>query len=212
LSGENPHIDQPYSSESQDMSHPIQCQCGALTGEVGKPHAAIHAVCYCKDCRAYAIHLGKGDSVLDALGGTDVVATQARYVTITRGIENLACMSLSSKGALRWYAKCCNTPIANTSRDWRMPFVGLVHTGLKKPLERSFPAVQMHLNTGSAKGTPPAMGWSKVTAMLGFMPKLLLARFTGSYRRTPFFTASGAPRVEVEVLSREQREAAKSAA
>lgn len=195
------------------MSHPIQCQCGSLTGEVSNTNAAVRAVCYCKDCRAYAIHLGKEEEVLDALGGTDVVATQARDVALTGGVENLACLSLSSRGTLRWYAKCCNTPIANTSRDWRLPYVGLVHTCLTKPLERSFPVVQMHVNTRSAKGTPPpSMWWRKLTALLGFMPKLLFARLTGSYRRTPFFTPGGAPRVEVKVLSREQRDAAKRSA
>jgi hypothetical protein len=172
-------------------------------------------VCYCKDCRAYAYHLGKAQAVLDELGGTEVVATQAQYVVFTGGVQNLACMSLSEKGLLRWYAECCHTPIANTPRNWRLPYVGLVHNCLRNgmmPLERSFPRVQMHVNTDSAKGKPPSMQWSQATALLGFMPKLLFAAVVGSYRHTPFFTPSGSPIVAVKVLSSAEREKAMNAA
>ena len=134
------------------------------------------------------------------------------HVALTSGIQNLACMSLSGKGVLRWYAKCCDTPIANTPRDWRLPYVGLIHSCLKKPLESSFPRVQMYVNTKSAKGKPPSMRWSQITTLLGFMPKLLFARVAGTYEHTPFFSSSGAPIVEVKVLSRAEREKAESAA
>ena len=194
------------------MNHQIQCRCGAFSGQISNTHLAIRAVCYCKDCRTYAVHLGRPQAILDEIGGTDVVATQARHVALTGGIEHLACLSLSEKGLLRWYAKCCNTPIANTPRDWRVPYVGLVHSGLKKPLESSFPRVQMHVNTRSAKGTPPSMRWSQITALLGFLPTILFARVAGTYRRTPFFSPSGVPIVEVEVLSDTEREIARRAA
>jgi hypothetical protein len=69
----------------------------------------------------------------------------------------------------------------------------------------------MHLETSSAKGTPPRMRWSLLKALLGFMPRIAAARFTGSYRRTPFFTATGAPVVAVRVLSAAEREKAVAA-
>ena len=72
--------------------------------------------------------------------------------------------------------------------------------------------MQMHVGTKSAKGTPPPMWWSQIAALLGFMPKFLVARIVGSYKQTPFFSASGAPMVEVKVLSSAEREKAKSAA
>jgi hypothetical protein len=115
------------------MIHRFQCQCGTLKGEITQPDKGVRAVCYCRDCQTYAELLGHPQRVLDPLGGTDVVATQARYIRLTSGTEALACLSLSPKGLLRWYAQCCSTPIANTPRNWKLPYVGLVHTCLGHP-------------------------------------------------------------------------------
>ena len=196
------------------MIHRFQCQCAKVVGDETDTRSAIHAICYCRDCQAYAHHLGQPDAVLDALAGTEVVGTHARNVSFTSGTDQLACLSLSEAGLLRWYARCCNTPLANTGRDWRMPYVGLVHLCLRaggEPLAPAFGPVQMHLETASAKGTPPRMRWSQLKALLGFMPRIAAARFTGSYRRTPFFTATGAPVVAVRVLSAAEREKAVAA-
>ena len=97
------------------MSHRFECRCGALQGEVRRPAHGVRAVCYCGDCQTYAHLLGNAQSVLDALGGTDVVATQARNVVITSGASELACLSLSPNGLLRWYASCCGTSIATVA-------------------------------------------------------------------------------------------------
>jgi hypothetical protein len=193
-------------------SHRLLCRCGALSGEIGQPHLAIRAICYCNDCRAFAFYLDRQRDVLDALGGTDIVPTQARYVTLTSGLQHLACMSLSAKGLLRWYAQCCRTPIANTPRDWRLPYVGLVHSCLEKPLEQSFPNVQMHANARGVKGVPATGVWTPIKALGGFMPRMLLARLNGAYRQTPFFSPAGEPIVPVKVLTAEERERVKSAA
>jgi hypothetical protein len=183
-----------------------------MRGEVSGGAPVIRAVCYCRDCRAYAIHLGGGADVLDAMGGTDIVATIARHVSFRTGAGHLACLSLGPGGILRWYAGCCRTPLANTPRDWRLPYAGLVHSCLAKPLETSFPAVQMHVNTKSAKGRPPSMLWSEVVTLGGFFPRLVAARFTGSYRQTPFFSPRGDARAPVQVLTSAERERATSAA
>jgi hypothetical protein len=191
------------------MTHPIQCQCGALQGELSEPHRAIRGVCYCKDCRAYSNHLGKLN-VHDELGGADFVATQSRYVTFSRGIENLACISLSPKGSLRWYAKCCNTPIGATARDWKLPYIGLVHSCLEPgpgAYERAFPDVKMRVNAGSAHAKPPSMGFDNAIALMTLIPRILMGRVNASYRTTPFFT-EGVPVTDVKVLSLAEREAA----
>src|SRR5262245_53231763 len=96
------------------VSHPLKCRCGALQGAVARPDRANRGVCYCRSCQAYAHFLGAPGDVLDQLRGTDVVATCPRFVTLTKGRQNLVCMSLSPNGPLRWYASCCNTPIGNT--------------------------------------------------------------------------------------------------
>lgn len=192
------------------MSHRIECQCGALQGQLEEPQRAVRGVCYCKDCRAYSNFLGKRSEVHDELGGAEFVATQSRYVTFTRGAENLACVSLSPKGALRWYAKCCNTAIGNTARDWKLPYVGLVHSCLKAEpaaYERSFPKIKMRVSPESAQGKPPGMGLGNMFALMEIIPRILMGRFNGSFKTTPFFKA-GTPIRDVKVLSPAERETA----
>lgn len=199
------------------MNHRLQCQCGALHGQVSQTERALRGICYCKDCRAYSHHLGQAAAAAhDALGGVEFVATQSQYVTLTDGTQHLACLSLSEKGLLRWYAKCCNTPIGNTMRNWKFPYVGLVHTCLRADpasYERAFPRLQMRVNTGSARQAPPGMAFGTVVALMGFMPRVMLSGVNGTYRQTPFFSApAGTPKVEIEVLTRAQRDRARAAA
>lgn len=117
-----------------------------------------------------------------------------RGVCYCRDCQALACMSLTERGMLRWYASCCNTPIGNTQRDFRLPFVGLVHTRLEDPsrtLDSVFGPVRMRLNTRHAKGRvktmPVSMAKSKSKSMFRFMGSVLRARLDGSYKRSPFF-------------------------
>ena len=191
------------------MNHRFQCRCGALTGLLSQPNLALRGVCYCKDCRAFAHHLGVATYTHDALGGADFLAAQARHVSFTSGIEHLACLSLTQKGLLRWYAKCCNTPICNTARNWKVPYVGLLSGCLKTDpaaFERSFPQVQMRVNTQSAKQAPPPMRLRTAISLAGFMPRVMLSSISGAYRQTPFFDqAEGAPVVAVKVLSESER-------
>lgn len=175
----------------------------------------MRAVCYCGDCRAYAHVLGQPDRVLDTLGGTDVVATDSRYVRFTSGKQSLACLSLSPGGLLRWYAGCCNTPIANTPRNWKLPYVGLVHTCLNhpQPMTRSFPEVRMRVFTRKAKGRPPRFNpISAVTGFTGLMLRLTASRLRGGYRGSPFFDENGVPATDVVVATRDAVEQARRAA
>jgi len=192
------------------MNHPLRCGCGTLRGSVSHTEKANRAVCYCRDCQAYAQFLGNAEGILDELGGTDVVATLSQYVTFTEGMEALACMSLTQNGLLRWYASCCRTPIGNTQRDFRVSFVGLVHPcleGTSKTLDSSFGRVRMRVNTKSAKGKPQSMPLSTLAALPRFVTSIIRARLDGSYRLTPFFDPDrGTPVVSPKVLSASERE------
>jgi hypothetical protein len=184
------------------MIHRFQCRCGVLQGELHHPEHGVRAICYCGDCQTYAHLLGKPQDVLDPLGGTEVVATQARYVRLTAGGQSLACLSLSPQGLLRWYARCCDTPIANTPRNWKLPYVGLVHTCLRRPepLERTFPVVRMQVNTRTAKGRPPRVkALQGVASFAGLLLRLTASRIGGGYKATPFFDAAGVPAATVTV-------------
>jgi len=150
----------------------------------------------------------------DSSGGAEFVAARAEHVAFEDGTEHLACLSLSEKGLLRWYAACCKTPIANTTRDWKFSYVGLIHTCLMadpESFDRSFPKVQMRVNTRSAKQSTPGMLVQTVTALCGFMPRIIASRLFGTYRQTQFFISpDGIPSAEVYVLSESERERAYS--
>lgn len=191
------------------MHHPLSCRCGTLQGYVELQKPVNRGVCYCRDCQAFAHFLGKANEVLDRHGGTDVVQTLPAYVHIEQGKEALACMRLSEKGLLRWYASCCKTPIGNTLATYKLPFVGLVHACLDSPertLDESFGPIRMHVNTDSAKGDPKP----KPTGMAGAVVRLLglaaRSRISGSYRKTPFFNVpEGTPVSSPTVLTQAER-------
>ena len=86
-----------------------------------------HVICYCADCQTFARHLGQSETALDADGGTEIFQTLPDAVRITRGADSLALLRLGPKGLMRWYAGCCNTPIANTLANPRtLPFIGMI--------------------------------------------------------------------------------------
>jgi hypothetical protein len=197
------------------MNHPLQCRCGTIKGYVVRPGMGDRMVCYCKDCRAFAHFLERPDTV-DERGGIAIIATLPEHVRFVQGLEALACMSLSDHGLLRWYASCCNTPIGNTPRDFKMPYVGLIESCLKNDspsLQESFGRVRMVLNTKYARGRVKSMPVGNVLAMLGLMKSVIGARLSGSYKRNPFFGAgTGTPVAPPRELTKAERERVTNAA
>lgn len=191
------------------MSHPISCSCGKLKGTLESNNGLNRAVCYCRDCQAFARFLGRETQVLDSRGGTDVVQTIPKNLAFTDGIEQLACMRLSEKGLLRWYARCCNTPIGNTAPNRQFSFVGLVHSCLgsaQTPLEQAFGPVRAQVYTDHAIGEPKPKAFGLPSTLLRIIGMLFKARLDGSYKHTPFFIpGSNTPIVEPKVLSPEER-------
>lgn len=192
-------------------THAIGCRCGQLRGEVAQPHEGTRAVCYCRDCQAFAHFLGLPAGMLDEFGGTDIVATRPRLVSLLAGTEHLACMSLSPQGTLRWYAACCNTPIGNTPRDRKLAHVGLVHSCLENGgagLEQDFGPVRMRVNRQGAHGEPPkAPAVASTLALARYLARLAWARVGGGYQANPFFDPAGAPGVQPRVLTQGERAA-----
>jgi hypothetical protein len=192
------------------MNHPLQCRCGILKGYVSHPEAVNRCVCYCSDCQAFGHFLGRAAEILDGQGGTDVIQTRPANVTFTAGKEALACMRLTEKGLLRWYATCCNTPVGNTLANFRVSFVGLVHNcldGAGGSLDDSFGPVRAYVNTKSAKGAVKSSTIGLISAILKLIGLVARARIDGSYKRNPFFFAdTGTPIASPRVLSRSERD------
>lgn len=170
--------------------HPVQCRCGQLRGAVAAGAKFTRAVCYCRDCQAFAAALGQPAGMLDAKGGTDVVATLPRYLRLTAGAERLACLSLSDRGLLRWYASCCRSPIGNTPRNPKISYVGLVHSCLSRDprsLDAVFGPPEFVTFAERAKAPVRSGGLRMATATVRIAGRLLGARLDGSWRRSPFF-------------------------
>lgn len=193
------------------MNVPLRCTCGTLQGELDPGPTSGRARCYCRDCQAYARFLERQDDILDPHGGTDLIATLPSAVQFTAGLEQLACMTLTGKGPLRWYAACCRTPIGNTSRDPKMAYVGVVRTCLALPsvsLDQAFGPANIALNAGSAQGAVASTPWATFSGIFRIMGNAVKARLTGQYKNNPFFDASsGEPIRPPRPLSDEQKQA-----
>lgn len=189
------------------MKMQLRCRCGVVRGEMETARAYTRATCYCKDCRAFARFLAV-PGVLDAGGGTDVVAIAPAAVRFTSGSEHVASMSLSPKGLLRWYASCCRTPLGNTPRDTKLPYVGMVTTcfdSAAQAVDATFgPRNRIVLNTRSAtapvRSTPLAFAMGGLRILAGIIGARLRRE-----RASPFFDGAGRPLREPEVISRERR-------
>jgi hypothetical protein len=190
------------------MNHPLRCRCGTLQGYVLPRTASMRAVCYCKDCQAYARFLGT-PGIVDEDGGTEVVASLPKHLHFTGGLEVLACMSLSERGILRWYANCCKTPVGNTPRNPKLPYVGVIHSCLEASsptLESSFGPLHMAVNTNSARTKVQSTPIASTVGMLTLMMSVLGSRLTGAHKINPFFLSdSGIPIRQPRVLSNAER-------
>lgn len=192
------------------MTHPIQCQCGNVQGNVNKPKPINRVTCYCQDCQAFAHFLGRSSDILDCQGGTDIIQMLPKQIFFDQGTEFLACMQLTETGLFRWYTTCCNTPIGNTLSTHTMSFVGVVHNCLEAPdikLDDFCQPRRIHVNTKDAKGDPKPEQSGLVKTIIRNMLMILKARIDGSYKQTPFFDVdSGMPIVHPKVLSLQEHE------
>jgi hypothetical protein len=192
------------------MTHPLRCECGALTGLVETKARAGHSVCYCEDCQAFVRFLGRQADLLDARGGSEGIQTLPKDVTFQTGVEHLRCLRLSEKGLLRWYAACCNTPIGATPATSRRPFVGLSRACLENAaptVDESFGRVWFCVFVGGARGQPKPKPFGLPGFMLWMVRNRLRARLTGGFRQNPFFdTATDRPIVQPRVLTAAERD------
>jgi hypothetical protein len=198
------------------FSVPLRCRCGHMHGVAREvsPAEGFRFVCYCKDCQAFARFLDRPD-VLDAASGTDIFQMPPGRVTLDAGADALRCLRLHEKTpVLRWYAACCQTPMANTAGP-RFPVIGLVHSFMSdgvdgRPRDDILGAPRCRIHEGSAIGPLPPN--APPPASLRFLVRRASKAFGwsigGLARPNPFFSAStGAPRAEPRVLTPAERAA-----
>lgn len=189
------------------------CRCGAVRLDVAVPgaRARTHLVCYCSDCQTAArLHDGGAD-ILTAAGGTHVwQTTPDRIVTITRG-ERLEILRLTPRGAFRWHARCCGTPMINTLPTLALPFAGIVLRQSELPDAVSvLGPVTCHYSTvGARAGAGAPTGDSNVArAILQVGWRMLRALTLSKARRDPLRRGDGRPVAPVRVVEPEARLAA----
>ena len=179
----------------------LRCSCGAVAGVVRdvSPSTVNRVVCYCRFCQQYLEDLGKAEHLLDDHGGTDIFQISPRQVLIIKGLEYVRCLQLTPKGALRWYAKCCNTPVANTLPSFRFPFVAILHDAcidrstLNAPIESYIGSVRAGVNHQFAKEkakTLRATKWAMASMILRMSPMTLGWALRGDHRQSPFFDST----------------------
>lgn len=164
------------------------CQCGSV--EVKVPTTGCRIICYCEACRGFVERLGKDDR-LDAAGGSDLIQVTPHQVEIVQGAECLRYLKMTERGPMRWYASCCDTPMANT-----LPFRAIAFASFQVhdmvPKER-LPDVTARVHRKGALAHvdgPAGSVWPLVT---GLLSRTVKSWVTGNWRLHPFFHTDGTP-------------------
>lgn len=173
----------------------LSCLCGMLKGVLhhASPSAGNHVICYCKDCRKFCTLLGAEDA-LDEYGGTEIYQVPIGHVEFTDGKGMLRCHRLTEKGAYRWYAGCCKTPIGNTGPSF-LPMMGVIHACMRsKDRDTAIGPIQFDANRQSALKPLPAerQRGNNPTFLFKFLSQMLYWKMTRS-KPNPVFDTSGNP-------------------
>jgi hypothetical protein len=184
----------------------VRCRCDALSGRLAGAldRGTRRLVCYCRDCQAFARFLGGAEDLLDAHGGTDILQLSPARLRIEAGAERLACVRLSPRGLMRWYAACCATPLGNTLATRQLSFVGLVTVVLDGAARARLPTTRRGVFARDALGDgkpPGAADGAPLSMAVPITAELLARRLRGDHRRSPFFDEDGRPVVMPRILN-----------
>jgi hypothetical protein len=168
------------------------CQCGTVHGVLRNagPRNGDRYVCHCHDCRDIVRLCGREADMLEDAGGVSLYLTRIGLFTLDAGKENLACIHLTDKPLLRWYAACCDTPLFHTVHSGWYPFVTVLDricdvqsrgAVLGPPCGHIYPD---SATEPLADDTPRA---SFARVMRRFIPRMLQDYLTGDFRRSPLF-------------------------
>lgn len=195
---------------SSDLS--FTCSCGTVTGtllNVG-PAQGDHVICHCTDCQDLTHHLGHADRVLDAQGGSSLYQSRCASLRITSGRDQLACVHLTEKPTLRWYAKCCGMPLFNTYANGKLPYI-TTQLAACDPARRTelVGPPRGHLFTQDGVGdTGHLPKMSMAGLMRRFFPRMIKDMISGDRRRCELFHATTLePIVKPHRLTPEERDA-----
>jgi hypothetical protein len=194
----------------------LQCRCGALRGKLTglSELKSKRIVCLCDDCQAFPHYLGRAQDVLDANGGTDIFPVYPSQITFTQGTEHIKCLRLTRQGLLRWYADCCNTPIANVPPNPKLPYAGVIHSIMNHAADGTTadaalgPIYARIMGKSGLRPLPPGTHQKASLSVILMAVRLIASGWIkGRQQPSPFFDeSSGRPRVEPYVLTPEERD------
>lgn len=191
---------------------PLKCRCGKIRGLVdpASPSVGRRVVCMCVDCQTFAHWLGNEAELLDEVGGTDVYQTTPARIRLTEGRDQIGCVRLSPKGTLRFYAKCCRTPLANMAASPGLAFAAIPHAFADHqtvPRDEAIGPVRLRIRAKGATGPAPTGSHREIKklSLVGMAAGLLWDRVKGEHVPNPFRNDDGTPICEPEVLSKEER-------
>ena len=204
------------SGDAATGDFPFQCRCAELTGTLRgvSPQTGNLAVCYCESCQTFPRVLGCADHVLDADGGTEIFQTSVRHLRIAQGADRLACLRITPRGPLRWYALCCSTPIANCAASSALPIFGLILPAGRSREARELGDRVLGPVRFRVQGQDALRDVSDLGARTGFGLPLMWrvarlfvrARLRGDSAHHPFFErSSGAPVATPRVVTAAER-------
>jgi hypothetical protein len=196
----------------EPMDHsgiPLSCECGTVKGLLQVRGLAVHGACYCRDCQAFARFLGRPERMLNDKGGTEVIGTLPARLRFTSGQERLACITLTPRGPLRWYAECCRTAICNSSRAPKNPFVTIHCRALAAApaeVDRAFGPNSFALAAQAATAPVAKSRRGFLLAMPKILWNIAYAKLSGAWRINPLFRpGTDQPIRAPQALSKDER-------
>ena len=170
---------------------PFSCQCGTVTGALAHagPRSGDHVVCHCADCQRFASVLGAETRILGGFSGTALYQSRCAALSIPSGKDKLACMHLTEKPTLRWYASRCNTPMFNTYANGRVPHITtLLANCIPGEVERHIGPAMGHLFLPpEAQRRADLVPMSFVQLMRRFFIRMIKDPVTGARKKSALF-------------------------
>ena len=169
----------------------FQCVCGSLTGRLHDidPSVGDHLICHCSDCLAFARYLDCAERVPNDQEGIELFQTRVSRMSITSGKENLSCVHLTEKRMLRWFTRCCRTPLFHTLETGWVPFV-TTHVAILNPENRAAaigePRGHTHIRNPPA-GVDKFREVSMFSVMAFFFVRMCKDLLSGAFRRAELF-------------------------
>ena len=171
---------------------PFSCRCGAVKGVIEKasPREGDFVVCHCIDCQTFARRFDAGDRVMDEQdAGTPLYQSRCARMRIESGLDRLRCLHLTDKPTLRWYAGCCDTPLFNSFKNGKIPYVTtLVGNCDAQDRQRLLGEPIGHLFVDDdPRCTEPVPRLSMNTLMRRFFVRMVKDIVSGDRRRSALF-------------------------